>query len=92
MAVSPPKPYCHTNKRQMYGSQSTLTLHLILILKFALFYDGVGDFRSINLNGQPDNSKIFHDILRAETNQTAGGFTDTHLSSKPQPTILEETW
>ena len=22
MAVSPPKPYCHTNERQMYGSQS----------------------------------------------------------------------
>ena len=26
IAVSPPKPYCHTNKRQMYGSQSTQTL------------------------------------------------------------------
>ena len=23
MAISPRKPYCHTNKRQMYGSQST---------------------------------------------------------------------
>ena len=26
MAVSPPKPYCHTNKREMYGSQSTQAL------------------------------------------------------------------
>ena len=26
MAVSPPKPYCHTDKRQMYGSQSTQAL------------------------------------------------------------------
>ena len=26
MAVSPPKPYCHTNKRQMYDSQSIQAL------------------------------------------------------------------
>ena len=26
MAVSPPKSYCHTNKRQKYGSQSAQAL------------------------------------------------------------------
>ena len=26
MVVSPLKPYCHTNKRQMYGSQTTQVL------------------------------------------------------------------
>ena len=26
MTVSPAKPYCHTNKRQMYGSESTQAL------------------------------------------------------------------
>ena len=26
MPVSPPKPYCHTNKRQMYQSQATQDL------------------------------------------------------------------
>ena len=39
MAVSPPKPDCHTNKRQMYGGQSTQTLlsYICLLLIFQMY-------------------------------------------------------
>ena len=33
MAVSPPKPYCHTNKRQMYSSQPTQALLIVIQIR-----------------------------------------------------------
>ena len=37
LAVSPPKRYCHTNKRQMYSSQSTQALLPYICLLFSNF-------------------------------------------------------
>ena len=34
ICICPPKPYCHTNKRQMYGSQSTQALLSFIILSY----------------------------------------------------------
>ena len=38
MAVNPPKPYCHTNKRQMYGSQSTQALNILSCHTFVFYF------------------------------------------------------